>query len=103
MSPHHHTGCPNKSKVTRNNPYSAVLSMTPLKSAETGEGAAGWASGSHTCNGTNPAFAPKPNKASEKAMAAQAGDRDAERIASNVKRQLPPCITPNASRIAMAP
>ena len=47
-------------------PYSAVLSITPLISAETGEGAAGCASGSHTCSGTSPAFAPKPNRASKK-------------------------------------
>ena len=42
----------------------AVFSITPDISAETGEGAAGWASGSHTCRGTMPALAPKPNSMS---------------------------------------
>src|SRR5206468_657901 len=45
----------------------AVLIMTPLMSAETGEGAAGCASGSQACSGIMPAFAPKPKKASRKA------------------------------------
>ena len=49
----------------------AVLSITPLISAETGEGAAGWASGSQTCSGSSPALAPNPNKASRKAVDAQ--------------------------------
>ena len=34
--------------------------MTPLISAETWLGAAGWASGSQTCSGTRPAFEPAP-------------------------------------------
>ena len=34
--------------------------MAPLISAETGLGAAGWASGSQACSGTNPAFEPAP-------------------------------------------
>jgi hypothetical protein len=38
--------------------------MTPLISAETGDGAAGCASGSHACSGKRPAFAPNPNNAS---------------------------------------
>ncbi len=52
----------------------AVFSITPLISAETGDGAAGCASGSQTCSGTIPALAPKPNSASRKATEAQNGD-----------------------------
>ena len=47
--------------------------MTPLISAETGEGAAGCASGSHTCNGTRPALAPNPISARQNATAAPVG------------------------------
>ena len=36
--------------------------MTPLISAETWLGAAGWASGSQTWSGTSPAFDPAPNE-----------------------------------------
>jgi hypothetical protein len=49
----------------------AVFSMTPLIIADTGEGAAGCASGSQTCTGSRPALAPKPNSASRKATEAQ--------------------------------
>jgi hypothetical protein len=52
----------------------AVLSITPLISADTGDGAAGCASGSHTCSGSTPALAPKPNRASRKPIEAQNGD-----------------------------
>ncbi len=51
----------------------AVLSMTPLIIADTGDGAAGCASGSHTCSGSRPALAPKPNIASRNATDAQNG------------------------------
>ena len=44
----------------RTKPYTATLVMTPLMRAETWLGAAGWASGSHTCNGTRPALEPVP-------------------------------------------
>ena len=40
--------------------------MTALISADTGDGAAGCASGSHTCSGNSPAFAPNPNSARKK-------------------------------------
>src|SRR5665213_1381586 len=63
--------------------------MTPLISAETGEGAAGCASGSHTCKGTSPAFAPKPTRASKKATAARCDARCAPRIAHRIERKLP--------------
>ncbi len=43
-----------------------VLIMTPLISADTWEGAAGWASGSQMCSGTSPALVPKPTRASRK-------------------------------------
>jgi len=89
--------------VTRRSPYTAVFSITPLMSADTGDGAAGCASGNHTCMGTSPALVPKPTSASRKAIAAEAGASRAPRIASNVNCQLPPCRTPNASRIAIAP
>ena len=52
----------------------AVFSITPLIIADTGEGAAGCASGSQTCSGTRPALAPKPTSASRKAAEAQKGD-----------------------------
>ena len=56
--------------------------MTPLISADTGDGAAGWASGSHTCSGSMPALAPKPKNASRNATVAQkrAQVRPAQRV-----------------------
>ena len=57
---HHHVAGPNRSKTTRTKPYTATLVITPLIRAETWLGAAGWASGSHTCNGTSPALDPVP-------------------------------------------
>lgn len=51
----------------------AVFSITPLIRADTGEGAAGWASGSHTWSGSMPALAPKPNTARRKAADPQKG------------------------------
>ena len=58
--------------------------MTPLISAETGEGAAGCASGSQMCNGRRPAFAPKPKSARKNAMLGQPPVRMTERIEPNV-------------------
>ncbi|MDT4880562.1 hypothetical protein FQZ97_1163300 [compost metagenome] len=55
-------------------PYSAIFSITPLISAENGDGAAGCASGSQACKGRMPAFAPNPNSASTKAADPQNGD-----------------------------
>jgi len=40
-----------------------VLIMTPDITADTCEGAAGWASGSHTWKGMNPALVPNPTTA----------------------------------------
>ena len=57
---HHQSGGPSRSKTMRTKPYTATLVMTPLMRAETWLGAAGWASGSHTCNGTRPALEPVP-------------------------------------------
>ena len=57
--------------------------MTPLISAETWLGAAGWASGNQTCSGTIPAFDPAPIRASMKARAATPGVGVAARMASN--------------------
>ena len=62
----------------------AVLSMTPLINADTGDGAAGWASGSHTCSGRMPALAPKPNTANRNPIEAQNGPRFWARILANV-------------------
>ncbi len=62
----------------------AVFSITPLIRAETGDGAAGCASGSQTCTGRKPALAPKPNSASRKATDAQPGDSVLPRMASKV-------------------
>ena len=58
--------------------------MTPLISADTGDGAAGCASGSQTCSGTIPAFAPKPNSASRNATEAQNGVRCWARMLAKV-------------------
>ncbi len=43
-----------------------VLIITPLITADTCEGAAGWASGSQTCIGMKPALVPKPITANRK-------------------------------------
>ncbi len=101
--PHHQSGRPSRSKLTRIIPYSATSSMTPLISAETGEGAAGCASGSHTCNGTSPALAPNPISARQNATAAPLVPRCAARMASKVKCQLPPCRMPKLRSMAIAP
>ena len=47
-----------------------VLIITPHITAETCEGAAGWASGSQTCSGMKPALVPKPTRARRKHTAA---------------------------------
>ena len=62
----------------------AVFSMTPLIIAETGEGAAGCASGSQTCTGRSPALAPKPSSASSQAAEAQNGGSDCARMPAKV-------------------
>ena len=51
---------PIQSTRTRTRPYAATATITPLISAEIGAGAMGWARGSQTCIGINPAFVPKP-------------------------------------------
>jgi len=56
--------------------------MTPLISADTWLGAAGWASGSQTCNGTMPAFEPAPSSAKVRMSAALVGPNRWLRIAS---------------------
>ncbi len=48
-------------------------------------------------------MAPKPTSASRNAAEAQIGGSSAARIASNVNCQLPPCMTPNDSRMPIAP
>ena len=58
--------------------------MTPLISADTGDGAAGCASGSQTCSGRRPALAPKPASARKKAAVGHAPASATERIESNV-------------------
>ena len=77
--------------------------MIPLISAEAGDGAAGCASGSQTCSGTMPAFAPKPITASTNAIDAQNGDSCWTRRLANVKSPVLACSTPKHSRIARAP
>ena len=57
--------------------------MTPLMSAETWLGAAGWASGSQTCSGTRPALEPAPISASTRTTAATAAAGGASRMTSN--------------------
>ena len=51
----------------------ATLVITPLISAETWLGAAGWASGSQTCSGISPAFEPAPISASVSTRPARQG------------------------------
>jgi hypothetical protein len=58
--------------------------MTPLINAETGEGAAGCASGNQACNGITPALAPKPTNASANATCAQNGVSSAVRSAAKL-------------------
>ena len=87
----------------------AVLSITPLIRAETLDGATGCASGSHTCKGITPAFAEKPKNARKNAAVANSTGNFDARIASKVyplkslKPVASPAITPNDSRIAIAP
>src|SRR5262249_21466227 len=71
----HQTGPPpSRSSETRNRPYTPILIITPDISADTWLGAAGCAIGSQTCNGTSPAFEPKPTNASVKIKFLTAGD-----------------------------
>ncbi len=65
----------------------AVFSMTPLISADTGDGAAGCASGNQTCSGRIPALAPNPNSASRNAAVAQWARQRAR--AHRVEREQP--------------
>src|SRR4051794_33514170 len=61
MTKAHQVGpAPRISTMNRTMPKIPALIMTPDMTAETGEGATGWARGSHTWSGTIPAFVPKP-------------------------------------------
>jgi hypothetical protein len=60
------------------------LSITALISADTGDGAAGCASGNHTCSGTIPALAPNPNSASSNASEAGIDASSCARMLANV-------------------
>jgi len=60
----------------------ATLVITPLISAETWLGAAGWASGSQTWSGTSPAFEARAEQGKTKNEAARNGDILCARIAS---------------------
>ena len=64
---------PSRSKHTLSMPKIPILIMPPDMRADTFDGAAGWAWGSQEWNGTMPALAPNPKKASTKAMVAVAG------------------------------
>ena len=79
--------------------------MAPDMSAETGEGASGWARGSQTCSGTAPAFDPKPARARTNARDRTAGGIPPAWAAIAAKDWPPACapIRTNASRIAAAP
>ena len=85
----------------RMKPYTATLVITPLISAETWLGAAGCASGSHTCSGTRPAFEPAPSRTRIKTNPESAVV--APRIWSNAYPPLPPASTPKASSSASVP
>ena len=52
---------PNSQNTERRMAMTPPLVMRPESTALAGEGATGWASVSHICSGTRPAFAPKPN------------------------------------------
>ncbi len=54
-------------RATRTIATTPRLTISPEKSAETGPGAAVWASGSQQWNGTNPAFVAKPQTSSARA------------------------------------
>ena len=60
----------------------ATLVITPLISAETWLGAAGCASGSHTCSGTMPAFEPAPSSTSSSTTVCCHAVRCSARIAA---------------------
>ena len=47
-------------KMVRSTAMTPALAIRPLRSADAGAGAAGWALGSQLCSGNNPALAPKP-------------------------------------------
>ena len=83
-TPHHQMCVCSKSNDTRKIPYSAIFSMTPLINADTGEGAAGCASGSQACKGSTPALAPKPNTASTNAIDDQNGVKCCARMLAKV-------------------
>src|SRR6266446_5380540 len=61
-TPQSQRGTPRPKTQTRKRPYIPVVISTLDMRAETLLGAAGCASGSHPCNGTRPAFTPKPTK-----------------------------------------
>ena len=66
-------------------------------SAETWLGAAGWASGSHTCNGTSPALEPVPIIASTNTIAIVNGGKREARIAAKATPPAGPANKPKAS------
>ena len=59
----------------------ATFVMTPLISAETWLGAAGWASGSQACSGTRPAFDPAPSRTSTRTSVRSTDGSASTRIA----------------------
>ena len=71
-----------------------VLIITPLITADTCEGAAGWASGSQTCIGMKPAFVPKPITASRNSTPLGAGAAESRSKSSD------PAFWPNSRNIA---
>src|SRR6202034_3673337 len=58
-------------------PYTPIFTTTPDRNADPSAGATGWASGEHTCSGTQPALKPKPISASGNAAARQPPGTDA--------------------------
>ncbi|SAL87776.1 hypothetical protein AWB68_08534 [Caballeronia choica] len=83
-TPHHATCRCSRSNTVRSTPYKPAFRTKPLIRADTGDGAAGCASGSQTCSGKIPAFVPKPNSASRNAMDDQNTSKCCRRMAANV-------------------
>src|ERR1035437_8907041 len=80
-----------------------VLIITPDMTAETWDGATGWARGSQTWNGMAPAFVAKPTQTRTRAMLRVASDRPGAAACQAAKSSCPPAAPAriaNATRIA---
>jgi len=78
------------------------LIITPDISAETCDGATGWARGSQTCRGIAPALVPKPTSTRTNTTSRAAGDRFAAAAANDEKPDEPPAPARIANATTMA-